>query len=58
MAAQGRRRSSYQFGLWNEPVKGLPYCLGHARIAYRPAGRRRSAVGERSAGAPRSMESV
>jgi len=26
----------------NEPVKGLPYCLGHARIAYRPAGRRRS----------------
>jgi len=22
----------------NEPVKGLPYCLGHARIAYRPAG--------------------
>ena len=20
----------------NEPVKGLPYCLGHARIAYRP----------------------
>ena len=24
----------------NEPVKGLPYCLGHARIAYRPAGRR------------------
>jgi GcrA cell cycle regulator len=26
----------------NEPVKGLPYCLGHARIAYRPAGRQRS----------------
>jgi len=24
----------------NAPVKGLPYCLGHARIAYRPAGRR------------------
>jgi len=24
----------------NEPVKGLPYCPGHARIAYRPAGRR------------------
>jgi GcrA cell cycle regulator len=28
----------------NEPVKGLPYCLGHARIAYRPAGRRRSSA--------------
>ena len=27
----------------NTPVKGFPYCLGHARIAYRPAGRRRSA---------------
>ena len=26
----------------NEPVKGLPYCLGHARLAYRPAGRSRS----------------
>jgi GcrA cell cycle regulator len=26
----------------NEPVKGLPYCLGHARIAYRSVGRRRS----------------
>jgi GcrA cell cycle regulator len=24
----------------NEPVEGLPYCPGHARIAYRPAGRR------------------
>jgi GcrA cell cycle regulator len=24
----------------NEPVKGLPYCPGHTRIAYRPAGRR------------------
>jgi GcrA cell cycle regulator len=24
----------------NEPVEGLPYCVGHARIAYRPAGRR------------------
>jgi GcrA cell cycle regulator len=24
----------------NERVKGLPYCPGHARIAYRPAGRR------------------
>jgi len=22
----------------NEPVKGLPYCLGHARIAYRSVG--------------------
>jgi GcrA cell cycle regulator len=21
----------------NEPVKGLPYCIGHARLAYRPA---------------------
>ena len=28
----------------NEPVKGLPYCLGHARIAYRPAGRQRSSA--------------
>ena len=26
----------------NEPVKGLPYCLGHARIAYRSVGRQRS----------------
>jgi GcrA cell cycle regulator len=26
----------------NEPVKGLPYCLGHARIAYRSVGLRRS----------------
>jgi hypothetical protein len=25
----------------NEPVKGLPYCLGHARIAYRSLGRQR-----------------
>jgi GcrA cell cycle regulator len=24
----------------NEPVKGLPYCIGHARLAYRPAGAR------------------
>src|SRR6266566_2658618 len=23
----------------NEPVKGLPYCVGHARIAYRSVGR-------------------
>jgi GcrA cell cycle regulator len=28
----------------NEPVKGLPYCLGHARIAYRPAGRQRNSA--------------
>jgi len=28
----------------NAPVKGLPYCVGHARIAYRPAGRRRSSA--------------
>ena len=33
----------------NEPVKGLPYCLGHARIAYRPTaiaadGRRETAM--------------
>jgi GcrA cell cycle regulator len=27
----------------NAPVEGMPYCLGHARIAYRPAGRRRDA---------------
>jgi GcrA cell cycle regulator len=27
----------------NEPVKGLPYCPGHARLAYRPAGRQRIA---------------
>jgi GcrA cell cycle regulator len=27
----------------NEPVKGLPYCPGHARIAYRPSGRLRRA---------------
>jgi GcrA cell cycle regulator len=27
----------------NAPVKGLPYCPGHARMAYRPAGRVRSA---------------
>ncbi len=24
----------------NEPVQGLPYCPGHARMAYRPAGQR------------------
>ena len=23
----------------NEPIKGLPYCLGHARIAYQSVGR-------------------
>jgi GcrA cell cycle regulator len=28
----------------NEPVKGLPYCPGHARIAYRTAGRQRSSA--------------
>jgi GcrA cell cycle regulator len=28
----------------NEPLKGLPYCAGHARIAYRPSGRPRSGV--------------
>jgi GcrA cell cycle regulator len=26
------------------PIEGLPYCPGHARIAYRPAGRRRTAL--------------
>jgi GcrA cell cycle regulator len=26
----------------SEPVKGLPYCLGHARIAYRAVSRQRS----------------
>jgi GcrA cell cycle regulator len=29
----------------NEPVKGLPYCLGHARIAYRSQGRQRRNAG-------------
>jgi GcrA cell cycle regulator len=29
----------------NEPVKGLPYCPGHARIAYRSVGRQRSRAG-------------
>ena len=29
----------------NEPVKGLPYCAGHARIAYRSVGRQRSSAG-------------
>jgi GcrA cell cycle regulator len=28
----------------NEPVAGLPYCPGHARIAYRPTGRQRSSA--------------
>jgi GcrA cell cycle regulator len=28
----------------NEPIRGLPYCAGHARIAYRPAGRPRNSV--------------
>ncbi len=30
----------------NEPVEGLPYCLGHARIAYRPAGRQCSSAAD------------
>jgi GcrA cell cycle regulator len=29
----------------NEPVKGLPYCLGHARIAYRSVGRQSASTG-------------
>ena len=29
----------------NEPVKGLPYCPGHARIAYRPQDRQRRNAG-------------
>jgi GcrA cell cycle regulator len=29
----------------NEPVKGLPYCLGHARIAYRSVGRQGTRAG-------------
>ena len=29
----------------NEPLKGLPYCVGHARIAYRSVGRQRSSAG-------------
>jgi len=33
----------------NEPVKGLPYCVGHARIAYRPTGIRSTRVRERCA---------
>jgi GcrA cell cycle regulator len=28
----------------NEPVDGLSYCAGHARIAYRTSGRRRSSA--------------
>lgn len=28
----------------NEPVKGLPYCLGHARMAYRRPGRPRNSA--------------
>ncbi|MFO1100628.1 MAG: GcrA family cell cycle regulator [Xanthobacteraceae bacterium] len=28
----------------NEPLPGLPYCAGHARIAYRPVGRLRNSV--------------
>jgi GcrA cell cycle regulator len=34
---------AHDFGFCgNEPVSGLPYCIGHARIAYRPPGRQRS----------------
>ena len=29
----------------NKPVKGLPYCLGHARIAYRSVGRQGTSAG-------------
>ena len=29
----------------NEPLKGLPYCVGHARLAYRAVGRQRSSAG-------------
>ena len=29
----------------NEPLKGLPYCVGHARIAYRAVGRQRNSAG-------------
>ena len=29
----------------NMPVKGLPYCVGHTRLAYRPASRQRVARG-------------
>ncbi len=29
----------------NEAVKGLPYCLGHARIAYRSVGRQGTSAG-------------
>lgn len=29
----------------NEPLQGLPYCVGHARIAYRSVGRQRSSAG-------------
>jgi GcrA cell cycle regulator len=41
----------------NEPVKGLPYCLGHARIAYRSLGRqaqKRGRVSDTTAAAPPS----
>lgn len=34
----------------NEPVKGMPYCAGHARIAYRPSGRPRSSLPGRAVG--------
>jgi GcrA cell cycle regulator len=35
----------------NEPVKGLPYCLGHARIAYRSVGRAPARVREHATAA-------
>jgi GcrA cell cycle regulator len=36
---------AHDFGFCgNEPVNGLPYCVGHARIAYRPPGRQRIAM--------------
>ena len=39
------RRQALQFCFCgNEPVKGLPYCPGHARIAYRSVGRQRSSA--------------
>jgi GcrA cell cycle regulator len=29
----------------NSPLKGLPYCVGHTRLAYRPGSRQRAARG-------------
>jgi GcrA cell cycle regulator len=42
----------------NEPVKGLPYCLGHARIAYRSVGRQRSSRRERRDELARFIQSL